>query len=175
MFDPIADDHSICSDRCRRLAAGCLPEPLPRRRCALPECGVEFQPFLSKQRCCSELHGKRLYNRESRADGRQANPGWNERRQDAWHRRRAAKVGTMEAEPVDRDAIAERDGWRCQLCGRRVDPSVAWPDPMSRSLDHIVPLSLGGAHVPSNVQLAHLGCNSVKGNRPAGEQLRLIG
>lgn len=71
--------------------------------------------------------------------------------------------------------VAERDGHRCQLCGRAVRPSLAHPHPMSASLDHVVPLSKGGEHTMANVQLAHLDCNMRKGNRPAGEQLRLIG
>lgn len=63
---------AYCSTRCGNIARGVVrAEPFPRRRCALPECGVEFQPHLTAQRCCSEKHGKLLYNRESRADGRQ--------------------------------------------------------------------------------------------------------
>jgi len=48
---------------------------------------------------------------------------------------------------------------------------LAWPDPMSPSLDHIQPLqpsdgSEPGLHDPDNVQLAHLSCNARKNNRP---------
>jgi 5-methylcytosine-specific restriction endonuclease McrA len=70
-------------------------------------------------------------------------------------------------EPVLLAAIAARDNWQCSLCRRPVDSAVPWPDRMSSSLDHRVPLSKGGAHSPSNVFLAHLGCNSSKGNRDA--------
>lgn len=68
---------------------------------------------------------------------------------------------------MSRPRIYERDGWMCQLCGEPVDPALIFPDRLSATLDHIVPLSLGGTHDPSNVQLAHLGCNSAKGNRVA--------
>ena len=44
---------------------------------------------------------------------------------------------------------------------------------MSPSLDHVVPLSLSGAHTPENVRLAHVRCNTAKGNR-GGEELRLL-
>jgi len=71
--------------------------------------------------------------------------------------------------------IAERDGWRCGVCRRRVNPRFAWPHPKSPSLDHIIPLSEGGKHDPANVRLAHLGCNIVRGNRGGGEQLLLVG
>jgi len=73
--------------------------------------------------------------------------------------------------------IFERDGWRCGLCGHKVNPQVKYPHPRSASLDHIVPLSKGGDHARANTQLACLVCNiskqaNVGGN---GEQLRLIG
>lgn len=71
--------------------------------------------------------------------------------------------------------IADRDHWRCHICKTRVGKKIAWPHVRSASLDHVVPLSKGGAHDPSNVRLAHLGCNSAKGNRGGGEQLLLIG
>ena len=66
---------------------------------------------------------------------------------------------------VNRVEVFERDGWVCQLCGERVDPLLKGPDPLAASLDHIVPVSLGGDHLPENCQLAHLGCNSSKGAR----------
>ena len=62
------------------------------------------------------------------------------------------------------ELVFERDGWICQLCADPVDPYERrrrW----RASLDHIVPLSKGGSHTYDNVQLAHAGCNSRKGNR----------
>jgi len=44
---------------------------------------------------------------------------------------------------------------------------LAWPDPGSKSIDHILPLSKGGSHSQENVQWAHLVCNTRKGNRLA--------
>lgn len=66
--------------------------------------------------------------------------------------------------------IFERDGWLCQLCGLPIDRDAAWPHPMSVSLDHIVPLSLGGAHSRANTQCAHISCNIGKSNRYDGYQ-----
>lgn len=91
------------------------------------------------------------------------------------HRRRAAKRGVL-AEPVSRIAIAERDKWICQLCGKRVRKRLKYPDPMSQSLDHIVPITLGGEHTTANCQLTHLLCNVRKNNRITEPvQLALIG
>lgn len=89
-------------------------------------------------------------------------------------KRRAARFDP-EAEDIDRDQIGERDGWACGLCGQRVRKALTYPHPRSPSLDHITPLSLGGKHVKSNVQISHLACNVAKGNRGGGEQLLLIG
>ena len=61
--------------------------------------------------------------------------------------------------------VFERDDWLCGLCGEPVDKDLAWPDPTSASLDHIIPLSRGGAHTLDNVQLAHLVCNIRKNNQ----------
>lgn len=161
-------DQRFCSQFCAEVARGQrLPSALPVRVCALSKCETEFQPLFAKQRCCSETHGKRLWNRE--------NPGpWTDRRRDNYHRRRALKAGTSNGEPVRLAEIQERDGNRCHLCRKKVS-NKAWPHPLSPSLDHVVPLSRGGAHEPSNVRLAHLGCNVSKGNGGGGEQLLLNG
>lgn len=90
-------------------------------------------------------------------------------------KRRAQLAGDLDAQAIDRDDIGERDGWRCGLCRRSVDRSLAYPDPKSASLDHIVPLSLGGLHVLTNVQIAHLECNVAKNNRAADVQPLLVG
>lgn len=157
---------TYCSKRCGEIARGQrLPEPLPPRQCALPECGRDFQPHQHRQRCCSEKHGKLLYNRESRADGRQPPEPWTDARRDRYHRRRAQQKAASTGEPVLLADIAERDGWQCHICQVPVDQKIPWPDPKSSSLDHVVALSKGGLHDPSNVRLAHLGCNSSKGDR----------
>lgn len=165
-----------CSKRCNEIASGKrLPAPLPLAACALPECAATFQPWKTGQRCCSEKHSKLLYNRESRADGRQKRGPWNDKRRDSYHRRKALKKGASTGAPVRMTEIAERDRWRCHLCGTRVGKKIVWPHPRSPSLDHVVPLSKGGIHDPANVALAHLGCNTAKNNRGGGEQLMLIG
>jgi 5-methylcytosine-specific restriction endonuclease McrA len=56
-----------------------------------------------------------------------------------------------------------------------VNPNLQVPHPKAASLDHIVPVSLGGDHSEANLQLAHFSCNSKKRNKVNGngEQLRL--
>lgn len=72
--------------------------------------------------------------------------------------RRARKLNAT-VEKFFVSEIYERDGWICGLCGKKVNNRLKYPNPMSASLDHIVPLSLGGAHSKTNVHLAHLHCN----------------
>lgn len=64
-----------------------------------------------------------------------------------------------QGDPISRVAVYERDAWICQLCSEPVDPNLEYPDPRAASLDHVVPLSRGGTHESTNLQLAHLKCN----------------
>jgi hypothetical protein len=160
--------YRFCSAHCRNVVYGRnLPGTLPRRVCALPECDLEFQPRRPMERCCSEAHGKKLWNQQHREP-------WNDRRRDNYHRRKATRKGASSGRPVRLAEIRERDGNRCHLC-RRVVGSQPWPHPSSASLDHVVPLSRGGEHDPDNVRLAHLRCNVEKGADGGNEQLLLIG
>lgn len=70
-------------------------------------------------------------------------------------------------------ALADRDGWGCRLCGKKIDNSLDSNDAMAATIDHIIPLTKGGEHAWSNVQLAHRSCNSSKGNSPRPAQMHL--
>jgi len=96
---------------------------------------------------------------------------------DATDRRRALKRGAFVA-TVYRSRIFERDQWCCQLCHSKVNRDAVVPNPKAPTLDHILPLSKGGTHEPSNVQLACFLCNSLKGDRlylGRSEQLSMLG
>lgn len=109
---------------------------------------------------------------EARRRNRSA--GYSEAKRASDQRRRAVKLAAK-TEQFTNPEIFERDGWRCGICGKKVNKSLAYPNPLSPSLDHVVPLSRGGDHVKANVRLAHLTCNVVRGNRGDVEQLALIG
>lgn len=66
--------------------------------------------------------------------------------------------------------IFERDGWVCGICDSPIDSAAEWPERGCATVDHVMPLSLGGADEPENVQAAHASCNSSKGNRPANQR-----
>ena len=75
--------------------------------------------------------------------------------------RRALKAGAK-VSPVD---LADLWTGYCALCGEEMDYDLKYPDPLSKSLDHDTPLSLGGSHSKENLQWTHLSCNISKGAR----------
>lgn len=91
-------------------------------------------------------------------------------------RKRRARLAEVDREPYTLAEIAKRDGYRCGICGRKVDMALKHPHPRSASIDHITPLSHPGAtDTKVNVRLAHLGENVARGNRSECEQQLLIG
>lgn len=88
--------------------------------------------------------------------------------------KRAGRKGRGENALLSRDYIATRDKYRCGICGGRVVMTKKHPDPMAPSIDHILPLALGGSNDLANLQLSHLRCNVVKRHKGGG-QLRLLG
>lgn len=89
--------------------------------------------------------------------------------------RRRARLAGARVGRVDRERVFVRDGYRCHLCGVKTSPSAVVPDLRAPTLDHIVPLSLGGEHSMVNVACACFGCNSRKSNVGFGDQLALFG
>lgn len=87
---------------------------------------------------------------------------------------RAARLESQPSELVRPIEIYLRDGWRCQICGGQVDKRSKVPHPKAPTMDHIIPVSLGGPHTRQNLRLAHFLCNSKRGNRESA-QLHLIG
>jgi 5-methylcytosine-specific restriction endonuclease McrA len=87
---------------------------------------------------------------------------WDDTRRDAYHRRRALRKGASTGQPVRLSEIAARDNYACGLCLEPVDMDLPFPKWGSPSQDHATPLTRGGVHDPSNVLLAHLGCNLEK-------------
>lgn len=55
-------------------------------------------------------------------------------------------------------------GGQCRGCMQLVN--LRENDPLEATLDHVVPLALGGKHVLANVQLLCRGCNQDKGCTP---------
>lgn len=157
----------FCSSNCRLMSRGDIRiGPRQQRICVLVECGQPFMARKSSDRGCCAHHNKIQLARDRRADGREPHVE-TDRRRDAHQRRRAMMLGARTGGSVFLSDVIARDGVGCKLCGNPVDLSLKYPNPFSKSVDHIIPLSRGGAHEPDNCQLAHLRCNISKGARVA--------
>lgn len=81
--------------------------------------------------------------------------------------RRAERIRTAARDKFDPAQIFERDGWRCQLCGKATPPDLrGFNHPDAPELDHVVAIANGGEHAPQNIQTACRSCNGAKGARP---------
>lgn len=126
----------------RRAAGEPLRQVVQIKTCE--ECGSTFTAKKSNAKWCSQTC-------RTRTTGRAAS-------------RRRGPI-RPESEPyVDRE-IFIRDGWRCHICGRQIDPEVPRAKMDGATIDHVIPLVLGGHDKPSNVAAAHNRCNRVKGKR----------
>jgi hypothetical protein len=120
-------------------------------------CGEAFVSFHSDVTCSPECYA--LRKREARHASGQ--------------RRRALKRDAFVA-PVFRKRVFESDGYRCHICNKMTKKTANVPHPMAPTIDHLVPLAKGGTHEPINCRTAHFMCNSIKGDRLAGDQLILF-
>lgn len=89
--------------------------------------------------------------------------------------RRRLRMRAARIESVDPIKVFDRDNWQCQLCGVKTPKSLRGKHKSnSPELDHIHPLSAGGAHSYVNTQCLCRKCNGAKGNALIG-QLRMFG
>lgn len=93
------------------------------------------------------------------------------RRSDARGRARRAGIKHVPYSNVD---IFRRDRWTCHLCLKRVRRDVHYLHPLSPTIDHLIPVSVGGDDAPYNVKCAHRSCNTKRGVKGT-VQLLLIG
>lgn len=135
-----------CSGECSRAA---YLRPMSERTCS--DCGRKTFGTLALKRCrpCSNKRNKALYV---------AKHGKVKK-----HRHRARRFG-VEYEAVNPLAVFERDGWKCQVCGRSTPKRLrgSYRD-NAPELDHHVPMSAGGSHTWDNVQCCCRSCNANKG------------
>ena len=89
-------------------------------------------------------------------------------------RRKRQKNRQKGIEPIGVRQLWIRDHQTCQLCKKKIDWELKWPDRMSMSVDHIIPISFGGTDEAINVQASHLKCNLRK-HATGGSQMRLFG
>lgn len=149
----------FCSEECMKSHA----TEVPCRRCGQPAIATLNRRSATCDACKRDRKRQEIRRRKQKY-GRN-------------HRQRARHHGVKYvAFPVR--TIYERDGYKCQLCGKSVlrAASIRKRDgkihPRSPTIDHIVPMCKGGNHEPTNCQTACFSCNTEKGAESRG-QLRL--
>lgn len=85
--------------------------------------------------------------------------------------RRLRRKNASECDNITLDALINRDGLNCWICGEPCDLEDSfWIDKTFYagnrypSVDHVIPLAKGGTHTWDNVRVAHRICNSIKGD-----------
>jgi hypothetical protein len=153
-YEPRYRGQRYCGVDCQ--AAVCAEKAQDRAKVACASCGTRFTkraPGSVAVYCslkCATGHSGRL-------------KGFAPPKENGGTHLRRSRLFGRKFQNVKAITIFRRDGWICGICGEAVDQNLRWPDPMSASLDHIVPLSLGGHHVALNLQCSHLACNVAKG------------
>ncbi len=154
--DRIASDNLLikyCSSVCARskyIAENDNRDHSPR---PCSECGEKFSTSYGDKRSvyCSKACAKRKSGRLNRKKER-------------------ARLRTQAVENVNPTKVFERDKWKCQICGVKTPRNLRGTyDDRAPELDHIMPLSLGGAHSYMNTQCACRKCNAVKSNTPPAQ------
>lgn len=154
---------AYCSDDCRRASRS-----IAKSSYACRHCGKGFKP--------ARLSGgpPAYCSHACRSQARREASRRYRKRYGNKARRRARYYG-VPYEPVNVIRVFDRDGWRCQICGKATPSERRGTRyPNAPELDHRIPLSLGGTHTYDNVQCACRACNILKGNRAETGQLPLL-
>ena len=123
------------------------------------ECGSEFVTECGKPRsvfCCQSCADK--YERRQEHLTVRHKKYTREARKKRDHQLREQFVSDVSYED-----LYERDQGICQICGLPVHPYKGCDNSWDGTIDHIIPLSVGGKHCMENCQLSHRICNSLKG------------
>lgn len=132
-----------------RKAAGEPPRQVEQIKTCV-ECGGQFTAFKSNAKWCSAACRIRTTGRDAARRRGPVQPDW---------------------KPYTDREIFLRDNWTCYLCGEAIDPGISRTDAEGATIDHRIPLSIGGTDAPDNVAAAHWRCNRAKGDRVRPEDL----
>lgn len=175
-----------CSDECRRTAKRAQRRAFHQRHKSDPEYAEKRRAYFvehNRKRRTDEdylaaererIKKKRENDADYRAREREYSKTYNKKYLQsekgraviyAGNARRRARLKEAFVEDVDRDAIFQRDGGKCGICGEAILTDVGHLHPLSFHVDHVIPLALGGEHSMANCQAAHRQCNVRKRDR----------
>lgn len=141
----------LCSDECRGADASkkSFEKSMSKhvaKSVTCPECGGQFSTEYGKKKrkFCSTECGKKHNARIAKMT-------------------RKARTRGAESEKIDPFIVFGIYGWECFSCKTPTPKHLRGTcDDAAPELDHIIPLSKGGAHTYSNVQLLCRKCNGIK-------------
>ena len=149
-----------CSSACRAAAHHHLQCWGDKHSTPLPFCAcgdlIQHDPGVSRARpprskWCRECREVRRREHDS---------------QRSSHRQRQRRAAVAAGERFTRFDLYETYGSACYLCGEQLSFRRDVPLAQSVSIDHVVPIVLGGEHTIANCRLVHFVCNSRKGAKP---------
>lgn len=107
----------------------------------------------------------RRWSEKNREYVREKSRAWGQANRDKVRENTARRRARKAEAGVGPTAMELFLGLPCGLCGEDIDESLKAPDPMSKSVGHIVPLARGGSHTQDNLRWEHLRCNIRKKDR----------
>ncbi len=149
-YQPIKNKKEVVCNRC--------PELFTFVKCSICRCEFSIPKILDKgniPKLCGQSC-RNLYECEYRSS---KVPVMHTKRFRSHNRSRKIKMG----DKIDVVALYNLFEWTCIVCDESIDRDLKNPDPMSVTLDHIIPLSnRDGTHTWMNVGPSHLQCNTEK-------------
>lgn len=168
-FNTYYPNNIYCSETCSyngnlRLKREQWAEAYIPRTFICKECGAEVITKCAdtrKEFCCQTCMNK--YNRriEHQTDR-------HKKYLSNYKQRREKQIHSAFVEHVSYHDLYKRDCGICQICGLPVLYDKQADDSWGATIDHIVPLSKGGAHSMNNCQITHRICNSLKSDNDEG-------
>jgi len=156
-------NQKYCCKECgyegnKRLQRKQWAEAFVSKKIVCKECNTEFMTECGNPRsvfCCQSCADK--YERRVEHSS--------QRHKDymkGCKRKREKQIAEQKLEEVSYEFIFKRDKGVCGICGLPVHEDKFVDSNWGGTIDHIVPLSVGGYHSNRNCQLAHRICNSLK-------------
>lgn len=134
-----------------------VAKPLPIKQVQCNKCGVAHNAKNEGKMCnqCIKKAKKEYRNKTCKMRN---------------HKKRCEKYGTTYDSTVRASLVYSRDKYTCYMCGVKCIKSKEYRSDMA-TIDHVIPISRGGAHTWDNVRTACMQCNTRKGIKPVHHAL----
>lgn len=101
------------------------------------------------------LGGKKRYHPDCAKKSQQAN----------YRKKTVKRQGIVKPAYIWHELVLETYGFICYLCDSPIDMKLPRTSKRGATIDHVVPISRGGADELENLRLVHWECNNRKSNK----------